>query len=497
MLLKTRISQLQRALQESTSYAQWQERAEELDAMTGLDLWRLEMESEDYDFRLIRERLQQLRAYQRQPDLCDLVRALREGLHHDLGNMGNPMLYGRAHHGTKHLIEDYIDQVCESLEYVAQHEIACLPIDQKIKFFRETAQSFGQPALMLSGGATLGLFHIGVCKALQEQDLLPEVISGSSAGSLMAAMIGTHTDEELRALYDGDDFFMHAWNWRHWYRGFFGEGFAEQAQLEQFLRRNIGEYSFGEAYARTGRHINVTVSPVNMLHKPRLMNELTSPYLFVWSAVLASCAVPLIFPPVTLTTQDGEGHELPYMPGQLWVDGSVKSDLPRTRLTHLYDVNFFIAVQVNPHVVPFMLDDRDRLERDRLMSWPARILREELKFHGSGVLNFLRHQMKHEATRQLFDHAYSIISQRYNGDVTIVPPGYRLHHYRHMLRDPNARIWRQFRLEGERATWPKIAMIRSHIRIARTLKRCLHDLENNRQRRQNDVIDLHRDLGQH
>ncbi len=497
MLLRSKISQLRTALDQSTTYAQWQERAQELDAMTGLDLWRLEMESEDYDYRLIRERLQQLRTYQRQADLSDLVRALREGLHHDLGNMGNPMLYGRSHDGSKRLIEDYIDQVCIALEYIAHHEIPSLPIDQKMKFFRETAQSFGQPALMLSGGATLGLFHIGVCKALQEQDLLPEVISGSSAGSLMAAMIGTHTDAELRELYDGEGFFMNAWRWDTWYRGFLGGGFADQAQLERFLRTNIGEYAFEDAYARTGRHINVTVSPVTMHHKPRLMNELTSPYLLVWSAVLASCAVPLIFPPVTLTTRDSDGHETPYMPGQLWVDGSVKSDLPRTRLTHLYDVNFFIAVQVNPHIVPFLEDDRKRLERDRLMSWPARILREELKFHGSGIFNFLRHQMKHEATRQLFDHAYSIISQRYNGDVTIAPPGYKLHHYRHMLRNPTLESWRQFCLEGERATWPKIAMIRSHIRIARTLKRCLHELENSRQRRLGDVADLNSKLGQH
>ena len=34
-----------------------------------------------------------------------------------------------------------------------------------------------KPALMLSGGATLGLFH-KLCKALLEQDLLPKVLSG-------------------------------------------------------------------------------------------------------------------------------------------------------------------------------------------------------------------------------------------------------------------------------------------------------------------------------
>lgn len=487
MILRTKISSLRKALAEANSYDEWQQLAQELDAQLGLDLWRLENDSNDYNNELIRERLLQLRAYQKQPDLRYLVKALREGLHHDLGNMGNPLLYARSHFGTKKLIEDYVDQVCESLNYLCDHDVECLSYDKKIQFFKETSQSFGQPALMLSGGATLGLFHIGVCKALQEQDLLPEVISGSSAGALMAAMIGTHTDDELKAMYEGDGFFMNAWNWRQWYRGLWGEGFAEQPQLERFLRANIGEYSFEEAFARTGRHINVTVSPIHQHQKARLMNELTAPYLLVWSAVLASCAVPIIFPPVTLTTKDVDGSYSPYMPRERWVDGSVRSDLPRTRLTHLYDVNFFIAVQVNPHVVPFLEDDRSRLERAKLTSWPARILKEELKFHGSGVFNFLRNQIDNEAGRQLMDHAYSIISQRYYGDVTIAPPGYSLKHYRNMLHNPTKENWRWFRLQGERATWPKIAMIRSHAKISRTLNHCIERLEARRNRRLEDT----------
>lgn len=38
---------------------------------------------------------------------------------------------------------------------------------------------------------------VGVIKALYERNLLPRVISGASAGSLMAAAVGTMTDEEF------------------------------------------------------------------------------------------------------------------------------------------------------------------------------------------------------------------------------------------------------------------------------------------------------------
>jgi NTE family protein len=487
MQLKKKINELSRALDNAKTYTEWEQLGTELDALAGLDLWKLDNTSPDYNYELIHERLVSLRTLQQKQELRPLLRSLREGLHHDLGNMGNAALYCRANVGTKKLIEDYVEQVCSALNHVCDQPNHLISYDEKLRFFEDTSKSFGQPALMLSGGATLGLFHIGVCKALHEQGLLPKVISGSSAGSIMAAMIGTHTDEELIQMYEGDGWYSDAWRWQSPMKGFMGEGFADQKQLETFLRRNIGEYSFEEAYARTGRHVNVTVSPVHQHQKSRLMNELTAPYLLIWSAVLASSAVPILFPPVTLTTKSDSGDYLPYMPRERWVDGSVKSDLPRDRLMHLFNVNYFIAVQVNPHIVPFMESDKKRLEK-RLMSWPRRAVREELKFHGAGVMNFLRSQVTNEAGRQLLDHAYAILAQRYYGDVTIAPPGYTMDHYRHMLSEPNKERWQWFRLQGERATWPKIAMIRTHARISQALTDNIQRLEKQRSRRREDQL---------
>jgi NTE family protein len=487
MQLKKKIIELDRALDNAKTYTEWEQLGTELDALSGLDLWKLDNSSPDYNYELIHERLVSLRTLQEKKQIPALMRSLREGLHHDLGNMGNPLLYCHANVGTKKLIEQYVEQVCSALNFVCEQPAEIIPHETKLQFFANTAKSFGQPALMLSGGATLGLFHIGVCKALQEQGLLPKVISGSSAGAIMAAMVGSHTDEELQAMYDGDGWYSEAWKWQSPLKGFMGEGFADQKQLEIFLRRNIGECSFEEAYARTGRHVNVTVSPIHQHQKARLMNELTSPYLLLWSAVLASCAVPILFPPVTLTTKNENGDYLPYMPSELWVDGSVKSDLPRERLMHLFNVNFFLAVQVNPHIVPFMESDKERLEK-HLISWPQRALREELKFHGAGIMNFLRSQVSNEAGRQLLDHAYTILSQRYYGDVTIAPAHYTLQHFRHMLSEPNKERWEWFRLQGERATWPKIAMIRTHSRISQTLTDCSARLEKQRTRRSRDSL---------
>jgi TAG lipase / steryl ester hydrolase / phospholipase A2 / LPA acyltransferase len=43
----------------------------------------------------------------------------------------------------------------------------------------------------------MGMYHIGVVQALIEADCLPKVIAGSSAGSIIASILATHTREQL------------------------------------------------------------------------------------------------------------------------------------------------------------------------------------------------------------------------------------------------------------------------------------------------------------
>lgn len=72
-----------------------------------------------------------------------------------------------------------------------------LGFQEKMKFFTQTRHSYGRTALMLSGGAGFGRYHNGVIMTLFEQDLLPNIIVGSSAGSLVAAGLCTFKRHEL------------------------------------------------------------------------------------------------------------------------------------------------------------------------------------------------------------------------------------------------------------------------------------------------------------
>ena len=82
---------------------------------------------------------------------------------------------------------------------------APISLDQAILFFRDTRQAFGRSALLLSGGASFGLFHTGVLKVLFENNLIPRVVSGSSVGSIVAAVVCLASRDELKQLVESPE----------------------------------------------------------------------------------------------------------------------------------------------------------------------------------------------------------------------------------------------------------------------------------------------------
>lgn len=62
---------------------------------------------------------------------------------------------------------------------------------QVIDFFKRARHAYGRTALCLSGGSTMGAYHFGHIRGLLEAGVLPNIISGTSAGSVIGA--GTYT----------------------------------------------------------------------------------------------------------------------------------------------------------------------------------------------------------------------------------------------------------------------------------------------------------------
>ncbi len=62
--------------------------------------------------------------------------------------------------------------------------------------------------------------------------------------------------------------------------------------MKSFIRDNVGDLTFKEAYLKTGKILNVTVSGVDKYDADRVLNYLTAPNIVIWSAVGCSCSIP-------------------------------------------------------------------------------------------------------------------------------------------------------------------------------------------------------------
>lgn len=456
-----RLRKRQRDLENAPGYDSWREIAAELDRLEGLEDWRADDTSDDYDYLLIKERLAEMRALRQAGAVRHLAFTLNEGLHGNIGNIANPALHGVARCGTKFLIESYVEEVARCIDYISAGDFPDFPLAEKVRFLKRTGTVFGRSGLMLSGGASLGMFHLGVVKALFENDLLPRVLSGSSAGSIIAAMACVRDDEQLPAIFQRDGVHLDAFQ-RVSLRGVLSGGSVMEGDaLASCLQRNIGDASFEQAFDATRRMLGITVSPAEVNQQGRLLNYLTAPHVLINSAVLASCAIPGVFPSVMLRARDFNGEEVPYMPAKRWVDGTLSADLPMLRLARMHNVNHYIVSQTNPHVVPF-LRERERLQRG-VVPW----LRELAASSGQNALKVTR---KHLGVgNAVLAQAYGIVRQKYSGDVTVFPK----HSPRQLIRmlsNPTAEEIDAYIREGERATWPQMARIHTQTRISRALE---------------------------
>lgn len=450
----------------ATEYRTWREVALDLDRLEGMDAWKQDETSDDYDYLLVRERLQLMRELRARGNVRELTFHLAEGLHGNLANISNPLLYGHARAGTKRLIEEYVEEAARCLDYICVGDFKDFSDDEKVLFFKRTGASFGRSALLLSGGATLGMFHLGVIKALFNNRLLPRVISGSSAGSIIAAMTCTRDDTELAALFDSGNINLAAFQRVSFAKLFKGATLMDSAHLAACLNINIGDESFVEAFERTRRILGVTVSPAELNQQPRLLNYLTAPNVMVKKAVLASCAIPGVFEPVRLEARDFDGNVVPYMRSKRWVDGTLANDLPLLRLARLHNVNHYIVSQTNPHVVPFLQDNVRRIRGARTLVGSL------VSVAGRDVVKVAREHFGHYPAGRVVDKLNDILQQRYTGDVTLFPQQSPRDLMR-MLSNPSAVDIANYIRDGERATWPKLDRIRMQTRISRSFEDCL------------------------
>lgn len=464
-----KLRKLERTMLEAPDYEQWSEAARAHDEKTGAHEWRKSEKTNRYDHVQIRRRIDALRKLRADGNDHGLLFALNEGVHGNMGGMGKAELYSEARFGTKVLVEEYVNEIADALEYIAQLDNKTISREEKLDFFERASHCYGRSALMLSGGGTLGTFHVGVLKALIESDVLPDVISGSSAGSIITAVAGTHTNQELMDMSHRHAMLKMKDEGAETLKKFIFER-VDSEDVVKLLERMIPDLTFQEAFEKTGRHINISIAPAELHQTSRLMNAITSPNVYIRTAVMASCAVPGVFPSVMLEAKNEQGQRQPYLPTRRWVDGSVADDLPAKRLARLYGVNHYIGSLINPIVLFSRGGDGDHTNVPYVVR--EVLHRTALSMVRTGRYISLNYTKKWKRFNLFVDMLNSALSQKYSADINIYPD-FQNFDMTKLLGHLNEIELMMLERQGEVATWQKLERIKTSSKISRTLDKIL------------------------
>ncbi len=173
-------------------------------------------------------------------------------------------------------------------------------------------------ALALGGGAARGFAHIGVIEVLEENGIRPDIVTGTSAGSLVAAMYASgRTGKELETIaLNMDESALTDWS-------FPGRGLIRGEALAHYVREQVGNRPFEQMKIALG----IVATDLDS-GKPILFRRGD-----VGTAVRASSAVPAVFQPVKIGT-----HE--------YVDGGLTSPVP-VRSARDMGADVIIAVDIS------------------------------------------------------------------------------------------------------------------------------------------------------
>lgn len=170
----------------------------------------------------------------------------------------------------------------------------------------------------LSGGGARGFAHLGVLQLLKEKGIMPNIISGTSAGAVAGALYADgHDPYKIAEMFKNKSFQQ------------FGTlsipnvGFFKTEPLHRFLKKNLR--------ARKISDLNIPMRIITTDLENGKMHEFTDGELI--PAIIASCSVPIVFEPIKI----GNRH---------FVDGGLFKNFPVTNIREQCDT--IIGVNVSP-----------------------------------------------------------------------------------------------------------------------------------------------------
>ena len=497
------VKSLKTASKSAETYEEWLAIQAKIDLVLGLDTWRRRNDSKYYDWFKVSGQKREIERCQVNGDILNLCGMLRMHPVRNLYNILSPRLYTKAHAGTKLLIEDYIRQVQRCISGLAaiSGSQAGFNSQTKMELFHDTSHAFGRSTLVLQGGSAFSMCHIGVVKALHLRGLLPRIITGTATGALVAALVGVHTDDKLLEVLTGKAIDLSAFQRSRMRRRKLADDApagtkwlqAVQRRSARFIRTghifnirvleecaqdNLGDMTFEEAFAKTGRILNVTVALPNEVGIPQLLNYITAPHVLIWSAVVASTATSKTFyAPVKLYCKNEIGSTEPFVatayPGKTSKQRNscnrgraVLQEAPLKRIGELFNVSHFIVSQTRPYIAPFVRAEQNYPGHSAFLNMVIRLISGEI-FHMMNQLNSMG-WLPTFFCRLLMDETIPSNSRWAKISLT---PDLTFRDLVALFDTPTEHLLDEWIMRGERSVWPAIPELRVRCGIEFELER--------------------------
>lgn len=211
--------------------------------------------------------------------------------------------------------------------------------------------------LVLSGGGAKGLAHIGVLRALEENNIPIDYVTGTSMGSIIGALYAIgYTPDEMQTLFNSKDFTV-------WLNGITGEDLKyfykqedptaqwfslkftkDSSSLKTYLPTNVVssyqmDFAFEEIMGPGAAAANYNFDSLMVPFRCAASDVYAKQSIIfdhghLSTAVRSSMAIPLYFKPVVLN-------------GRLLYDGGIYNNCPIDAMEEDFNPDYIIGVQVS------------------------------------------------------------------------------------------------------------------------------------------------------
>jgi len=190
----------------------------------------------------------------------------------------------------------------------------------------------------ISGGGARGIAHLGILKAIEEANIKPDILSGTSAGSIVGALYAAgYTPEEGLEIIKKTkvlSFFRPSFSW---------QGLLKIEKLGQILKTYLPKTFEELTYPLVVTTTDINKGETVYFNSGALVQT-----------ILASSCIPVIFKPVIIG-------------GRNYVDGGILNNLPAEAIRK--DVDKLIGLSCNPYgAVAKLANARALMERSALLA---------------------------------------------------------------------------------------------------------------------------------